>query len=35
MRILSHLKLRTKLALLLGLSALAVVVSIGAAANLM
>ncbi|HXA26699.1 MAG TPA: methyl-accepting chemotaxis protein [Acetobacteraceae bacterium] len=35
MRILSGLKLRTKLALLLGLSALAVVVSIGAAANLM
>jgi methyl-accepting chemotaxis protein len=34
-RILSHLKLRTKLALLLGLSALALVISIGAAAFLM
>src|SRR5208283_1246156 len=35
MNLLSRLKLRTKLALLLGLSALAVVVSIGAAASLM
>jgi methyl-accepting chemotaxis protein len=35
MNLFSRLKLRTKLALLLGLSALAVVVSIGAAASLM
>jgi methyl-accepting chemotaxis protein len=35
MNLLSRLKLRTKLALLLGLSALALVVSIGAAASLM
>src|SRR5271154_4134143 len=35
MNLLSRLKLRTKLALLLGLSILAVVVSIGAAASLM
>jgi methyl-accepting chemotaxis protein len=35
MQILSRFKLRTKLTLLLGLSALAVVVSIGAAASLM
>ncbi len=34
MRILSHLKLRTKLTLLLGLSALALVASIGAAASI-
>jgi len=35
MNMLSHLKLRTKLTLLLGLSALAVVASIGASASLM
>ena len=35
MNLLSHFKLRTKLSLLLGLSALALVVSIGAAATLM
>ena len=35
MNILSHLKLRAKLTLLLGLSTLAVIVSIGAAASLM
>jgi methyl-accepting chemotaxis protein len=35
MHILSHLKIRTKLTLLLGMSALALVVSIGAAASLM
>jgi methyl-accepting chemotaxis protein len=35
MRVLSHFRLRTKLTLLLGLSALAVVISIGASASLM
>ena len=35
MNFLRHLRLRTKLTLLLGLSALALVVSIGAAASLM
>ena len=35
MNFLRHLRLRTKMSLLLGLSALAIVVSIGAAASLM